>query len=69
MVATSTSGEDGDCLFDALGAGRYTVTAAGYAPVAMEVLVEEEAVSALQVALGSAPAGLPAGYGVPAEQR
>ena len=56
VVATSTTGEDGGYLFENLGAGRYTVTAAGYAPVALDVTVEEDAVSALQVVLGTAPA-------------
>ena len=60
VVATASTGEDGDYLFDDLGAGRYTLTASGYAPVALEVVVEEDAVSALQVALGtgSVPSGL-----------
>jgi EmrB/QacA subfamily drug resistance transporter len=68
VVATTVTGEHGDYLFDDLGAGRYTLTAAGYAPVAMEVLVEEDAVSALQVALGSPAASFQPGY-VPADQR
>jgi hypothetical protein len=69
VVATASTGNDGDYLFDDLGAGRYTVTASGYAPVALEVVVEEDAVSALQVALGtgSIPSGLLAN--APAEQR
>jgi MFS family permease len=68
VVATASTGEDGDYLFDDLGAGRYTLTASGYAPVALEVVVEEDAVSALQVALGtgSVPSGLLANA---AEQR
>ena len=53
VVAATTTGEDGDYLFDDLGAGRYTLTAAGYAPVALPVTVEEDAVSALRVALGA----------------
>ena len=69
VVDTALTGEDGDYLFDDLAAGRYTVTASGYAPVALEVVVDEDAVSALQVPLGSASADLGAGYGVPAEQR
>jgi EmrB/QacA subfamily drug resistance transporter len=69
VVDTALTGADGDYLFDDLAAGRYTLTAAGYAPVALEVVVEEDAVSALQVPLGSAPVGLGAGSGVPAEQR
>ena len=69
VVDTALTGEDGDYLFDDLAAGRYTLTASGYVPVALEVVVEEEAVSALQVPLGSAPADLAAGYGLHAEQR
>jgi len=53
VVAATTTGEDGDYLFDDLGAGRYTLTAAGYAPVALPVSVEEDAVSALRVTLGT----------------
>ena len=69
VVDTALTGEDGDYLFDDLAAGRYTLTAAGYAPVAMEVVVEEEAVSAVQVPLGRAAADLVDGYGVPVEHR
>jgi hypothetical protein len=57
VVATASTGEDGDYLFDDLGAGRYTLTASGYAPVALEVVVEEDAVSAFQVALGTGTTG------------
>ncbi len=53
VVATTTTSTDGDYLIDNLGSGHYTLTAAGYAPVAVGVDVEEEAVSALQVRLGS----------------
>ncbi|MFL6065049.1 MAG: MFS transporter [Friedmanniella sp.] len=66
VVGTTSTSDDGQYRFDDLGAGRYTVTAAGFAPVALDVLVEEDAVSALQVALGSASGRL---QGVPAEQR
>ncbi|WP_375424948.1 MFS transporter [uncultured Friedmanniella sp.] len=52
VVAATSTGEEGDYLFDDLGAGRYTLIAAGYAPTAVEVMVEEDAVSALQVELG-----------------
>lgn len=68
VVATTVTGPDGDYLFDDLGAGRYTLTAAGYAPVALEVLVEEEVVSSVQVALGSPAASVHAGY-ASADQR
>ncbi|MET0693391.1 MAG: MFS transporter [Propionibacteriaceae bacterium] len=53
VVATTTTGESGDYLFDNLDASRYTLIAAGYAPVALEVVVDEDAVSSLQVELGS----------------
>ena len=69
VAAATTTGEDGDYLFDALGAGRYTLTAAGYAPVALDVLVEEDAVSALQVTLGTAAPVLQQGCGTRVEQR
>jgi len=69
VVATTSTGDDGGYLFDNLGAGRYTLTASGYAPVALDVVVDEDAVSALQVALGSASAGLGSDHGVPAERR
>jgi hypothetical protein len=68
VVATTVTGPEGDYLFEDLGAGRYTLTAAGYAPVAMEVLVEEDAVSALQVVLGSPATSVQSGYAA-AEQR
>jgi len=69
VVATTTTGDDGDYLFDDLGAGRYTLTAAGYAPVAMEVVVDEDAVSVLQVELGSPTSSLEQGYAVAGDQR
>ncbi len=53
VVATTSTGVDGDYLFDNLGASRYTLTAAGYAPVALEVVVEEDAISSLQIELGT----------------
>lgn len=58
VVAATSTTEEGDYLFDDLGAGRYTLIAAGYAPTAVEVLVEEDAVSAVQVELGS-PLAMP----------
>jgi uncharacterized protein YfaS (alpha-2-macroglobulin family) len=69
VAATTTTGEDGDYLFDNLGGGRYTLTAAGYAPVALDVVVDEDAVSALQVTLGSRAHALQHGYSATAEQR
>ena len=62
VVASTTTGLDGGYLFDDLGADRYTLTAAGYAPVALEVSVEEDAISSLQVELG---AGIPVGESDP----
>ncbi len=53
VVATTTTGENGSYLLDDLSGGRYTLTASGYAPVAIQVDVEEDAVSALQVTLGA----------------
>ncbi|SDR81289.1 drug resistance transporter, EmrB/QacA subfamily [Friedmanniella luteola] len=69
VVDTALTGGDGDYLFDDLAAGRYTLTASGYAPVAMEVVVDEDAVSAVQVPLGTGRADLDVAHGVPAEQR
>ena len=68
VVATTTTGEDGDYLFDNLAASRYTLTAAGYAPVALEVVVDEDAISSLQVELG-VPAQLVARDFVAADRR
>jgi EmrB/QacA subfamily drug resistance transporter len=68
VVGTTVTGEDGEYLFGDLGAGRYTVTAAGYAPVALDVVVEEDAVSALPVTLGSGTGSLQTSYEV-AERR
>jgi EmrB/QacA subfamily drug resistance transporter len=53
VVAATSTDEDGTYRFDDLDASRYTVTAAGYAPVATEVVVEEDAVSAVRVVLGT----------------
>jgi hypothetical protein len=52
VVTTTTTGDDGDYLLDNLGSGHYTLTAAGYAPVAVGVDIDEDAVSALQITLG-----------------
>jgi EmrB/QacA subfamily drug resistance transporter len=69
VVASTTTGEDGDYLFDDLAGGRYTLTASGYAPVALPVTVEEDAVSALRVALGAGAGASDLVAGTPAEQR
>ena len=68
VVATTTTGEDGSYLFDDLAASRYTLTATGYAPEALEVDVEEDAVTSLQVELGN-PDSLRASSPMPAEGR
>jgi len=68
VVAGTTTGDEGGYLFADLGAGRYILTAAGYAPVAVEVAVEEDAVSTAPVRLGAA-AGVADRGGVPAEVR
>jgi hypothetical protein len=54
VVASTTTNENGGYLLDDLNAGRYTLTASGYAPVAIQVDVDDDAVSSLQVTLGSA---------------
>jgi hypothetical protein len=54
VVATTTTGENGGYQLDDLSTGRYTLTASGYAPVAVQVDVEEDTVSSLQVTLGAA---------------
>ncbi len=69
VVATTTTGPDGDYHFEDLGAGRYTLTAAGYAPVALDVDVDEDAVTALQVELGTPAPHVESSLGVPADQR
>jgi hypothetical protein len=69
VVATTGTTEDGDYLFDNLSAGRYTLTAAGYTPVALGVVVEEDAVSAVQITLGTPADSLEPGHSLPAEQR
>ncbi|WP_459115333.1 MFS transporter [Kineococcus haloalkalitolerans] len=55
VVASTTTGEDGEYAFEDLAGGHYTLTAAGYAPVATGVDVEEDAVSAVRVQLGTGP--------------
>jgi hypothetical protein len=54
VVGSVLTGADGSYLFDDLDGGHYTLTAAGYAPVATGVDVQEDTVSGLQIALGSA---------------
>ncbi|WP_432494135.1 MFS transporter [Kineococcus gypseus] len=53
VVGTAVTGEDGAYGFEDLAQGRYTLTAAGFAPVATGVDVREDAVSAVRVELGT----------------
>jgi hypothetical protein len=53
VVASTTTGENGGYLLEDLSAGRYTLTASGYSPVAVQVDVDEEAVSTLKITLGA----------------
>lgn len=57
VSGSTTTDELGGYLLEDLGAGRYTLTAAGYAPVALEVTVDEDGVSSVPVVLGTATAG------------
>jgi hypothetical protein len=52
VVGTTVTSADGSYSFDDLSAGPYTVTAAGYAPVATQVEVAEEQVASTQFRLG-----------------
>ena len=52
VVGSVVTDTDGHYAFEDLDGGRYTLTAAGYAPVATGVEVDEDAVSSLRVALG-----------------
>jgi EmrB/QacA subfamily drug resistance transporter len=54
VVGAVTTGPDGGYAFDDLDGGHYTLTAAGYAPVATAVQVDEDGVSTVQIPLGSA---------------
>ncbi|MCI2240036.1 DHA2 family efflux MFS transporter permease subunit [Paenibacillus sp. TRM 82003] len=54
VVGSVLTDSDGGYGFEDLAGGHYTLTAAGYAPVATNVDVEEDTVSAVQVTLGSA---------------
>jgi len=53
VVAAAVTDEDGTYSFEDLAGGHYTLTAAGYAPVATSVDVEEDSVAAAQLELGS----------------
>jgi EmrB/QacA subfamily drug resistance transporter len=60
VVGSVVTGPDGSFSFEDLAGGRYTLTAAGFAPVAATVAIEEDTVSAARITLGagSAPATL-----------
>jgi EmrB/QacA subfamily drug resistance transporter len=53
VVGSVVTDADGHYAFEDLESGRYTLTAAGYAPVATGVEVEEDVVSSVRVALGA----------------
>ncbi|GAA4965673.1 MFS transporter [Kineococcus glutinatus] len=53
VVARAVTDPDGGYAFENLPAGTYTLTAAGYAPVATTVRVDEDGVAATQVELGT----------------
>ncbi|WP_459115341.1 MFS transporter [Kineococcus deserti] len=55
VVGSVVTGPDGSYSFEDLGGGHYTLTAAGFAPVATTVDIEEDTVSAAQITLGSGP--------------
>ncbi|MEW1957469.1 MFS transporter [Kineococcus sp. NPDC059986] len=57
VVGSVLTGSDGSYSFEDLAGGHYTLTAAGYAPVATSVDVEEDTVSAAQITLGVHDAG------------
>jgi RND superfamily putative drug exporter len=53
VVGAVSTGPDGCYAFDDLDGGHYTLTAAGYAPVATTVEVDEDATSTLNIPLGA----------------
>ena len=53
VVGAVTTGPDGSYAFDDLDGGHYTLTAAGYAPVATGVQVDEDGISTVQIPLGT----------------
>ena len=57
VVGSVVTGTDGSYSFEDLAGGHYTLTAAGFAPVATAVDIEEDTVSAAQLTLGSGQAG------------
>ena len=54
VVATTTTDERGRAAFDDLPAGTYTLTAAGYAPVATTITLHEDRTTTTDVRLGGA---------------
>ncbi|ABS04976.1 EmrB/QacA subfamily drug resistance transporter [Kineococcus radiotolerans] len=56
VVGSVLTGADGSYSFEDLAGGHYTLTAAGFAPVATSVDIEEDTVSAAQITLGSGDA-------------
>ncbi|PRY17106.1 MFS transporter [Kineococcus rhizosphaerae] len=58
VVGSVLTGPDGSYSFEDLAGGHYTLTAAGFAPVATSVDIEEDTVSAAQLTLGSPAATL-----------
>ncbi|WP_432529750.1 MFS transporter [Kineococcus auxinigenes] len=71
VVAVASTDGNGEYGFEDLAAGHYTLTAAGYAPVATGVDVAEDAVCAVRVVLGGEQDGgaVSAAAGAPGEQR
>jgi EmrB/QacA subfamily drug resistance transporter len=57
VVGSVVTGTDGSYSFEDLAGGHYTLTAAGFAPVATVVDIEEDTVSAAQLTLGSGQSG------------
>lgn len=54
VVGSTVTADDGSYVFQDLAEGSYTLTAAGYAPVATTVRVAEDEVAAVRVELGGA---------------
>ncbi|WP_432544937.1 MFS transporter [Kineococcus sp. SYSU DK002] len=57
VVGSVVTGPDGSYAFEDLAGGHYTLTAAGFAPVATSVDIEEDTVSAAQITLGRGASG------------
>uniref|UniRef100_UPI003D7E23F4 MFS transporter n=1 Tax=Kineococcus sp. SYSU DK007 TaxID=3383128 RepID=UPI003D7E23F4 len=71
VVAVASTDDSGEYGFEDLAAGHYTLTAAGYAPVATGVDVAEDEVRAVRVVLGGEQDGgaVRAAPAAPGEQR